>query len=152
MTDTIEHGRAQAGDLLNTAIQNYDFGTNTGRSLLLRDISSPEVLAQEFPGIAGQVFPMDKWGNIIAYRPGGETEGSILRAKFEAERFNEINPVSVNEREVTNWTQDAPVIVESPINLPPIGIVNTIKDKWKGASAGEKLASVGVGASLLRFL
>ena len=130
----------------------FDFGTNTGLALDLREILSPEELAKKYPQIDRTVFPTDKNGNIIAYRP---QEASLFRVEATKE-FNEINPVSVNEREEFNWTQEVPVIVEQGLTeeqvVKTLNVIDELKKRLSGASTNEKLAGAGVGLGILRFV
>ena len=130
----------------------FDFGTNTGLALELRKIKSPEELAQKYPQIAQTVFPTDRLGNIIAYRP---QEASLFRVEA-AKEFNEPNPVSVNEREESNWTEQVPVIVEPSLTEEQIAktlnVIDELKKRLSGASNNEKLAGAGIGLGILRFI
>ena len=137
---------------MNLEETGFNFGTNTGLALDLRNISSPEELAQKYPQIAQTVFPTDRLGNIIAYRP---QEASLFRVEATKE-FNEINPVSVNEREESNWTQEAPVIVEQGLTeeqvVKTLNVIDELKKRLSGASNNEKLAGAGIGLGILRFI
>ena len=137
---------------MNLEETGFDFGTNTGLALDLRNISSPEELAGRFPQIAQEVFPTDRLGNIIAYRP---QEASLFRVEATKE-FNEPNPVSVNEREESNWTQEVPVIVEQGLTeeqvVKTLNVIDELKKRLSGASTNEKLAGAGIGLGILRFV
>jgi len=152
MTDTIEHGRLQAAQSLQEAISNFDFGTNTGRALELRDITSPEELALRYPDIAQKVFPTDQFGNIIGYRPADRTKQIELRNLLKEREL--IYTIQVNEREDTTRNQErtVPVMIESKVSAPPTGIINQIENKWGDSSNTEKLSVIGIVVSLLRFI
>lgn len=146
MTDTIEHGRLQAAESLAADIAKFDFGTNTGRALELAKVTTNKQLIEEFPDIAGKVFPTDpRTGEILSL--------GDIKISLELNRVvKEVNPTEIkNETFQSAVVNERENVLEDPISRHGFFVIEeTVTTTPKtGLSNKQKAAGLGILGAVL---